>query len=447
MKRLALTVMLIVGLVPPAWAEVRAITATGEYRMGDNDTRADAKRMALQDAKRLALEQAGTYIEGITEVKNFALSRDELRAYIAGIVETTEHGASSTMEGQQQVVRVVVNCKIDTDVVARQIDALRKNEAVKAELLQARQEADRLRQELGTKTRELAAVTSKTEAETIAQARRKVLTGQDVNSLVAQAWVALGGPSKTLILGSSSIGGRRHARNLIEQALALDASNPDVHVITGGLLMEEGNLEGAIAEYRTAIRLKPDDANAHNSLGGALYLKGDLDGAIVEHRTAIRAKPDHALAHNNLGFMLHKKGDLEGAIVEYRTAIRLKPDDASFHHNLGIVLTAKGDVEGAIAEYRTAIRLKPDDAESRHSLGVALYEKNDLDGAIVEYRIAIHLMPDNAGFHASLGLAFKAKGQQVEAAREFREYLRLTPDTPANRPKIEKARAALREIE
>ncbi len=447
MKRLALTVMLIVGLVPPAWVEVREITATGEYRMGNNDTRADAKRMALQDAKRLALEQAGTYIEGITEVKNFALSRDELRAYIAGIVETTEHGARSTMEGQQQVVRVVVNCKIDTDVVTQQIDALRKNEAVKAELLQARQEADRLRQELETKTRELAAVTSNTEAETIAQARRKVLTGQDVNSLVAQAWVALGGPSKTLTLGSSSIEGRRHAWNLIEQALALDASNPDVHVFTGVLLMEEGNLEGAIAEYRTAIRLKPDDDVAHVYLGSTLYMQGDLNSAIAEHRTALRVKPDDALAHNNLGFMLYEQGDLDSAIAEYRTAIRLKPDDASFHHNLGFALKTKGDVEGAIAEYRTAIRLKPDDAGSRHSLGIALYEKNDLAGAIVEYRIAIHLKPDNAGFRASLGLAFKAKGQQVEAAREYREYLRLTPDTPANRPKIEKARAALRETE
>lgn len=45
-------------------AEIRTITATGEYRMGDNDTRTDAKRMALLDAKRLASGQAGTYLGG-----------------------------------------------------------------------------------------------------------------------------------------------------------------------------------------------------------------------------------------------------------------------------------------------------------------------------------------------------------------------------------------------
>ena len=48
--------------------------------MGDNDTRADAKRLALLDAKRLALEQAGTYIEGISEVKNLDLAKEEIWA-------------------------------------------------------------------------------------------------------------------------------------------------------------------------------------------------------------------------------------------------------------------------------------------------------------------------------------------------------------------------------
>src|SRR5437867_334893 len=104
-------------IVSPSWAEIRTIAATGEYRMGDTDTRTDAKRLALQDAKRLALEKAGTYLESITEVKNFDLVRDELRAYTAGIVEVTEQQTRSTMEGETTVVRVDVTCRIDSDVV------------------------------------------------------------------------------------------------------------------------------------------------------------------------------------------------------------------------------------------------------------------------------------------------------------------------------------------
>src|SRR6058998_3893111 len=116
----ALLLLLLAG--GHAAAEVRTIAATGEYRMGDHDTRADAKRLALQDAKRLALEQAGTYIESITQVKNFDLNKEDIRAYAAGIVEVTEQATRTTMEGDTTVVRVNVTVKIDTDTVARQID-------------------------------------------------------------------------------------------------------------------------------------------------------------------------------------------------------------------------------------------------------------------------------------------------------------------------------------
>ena len=45
---------------PPS-ENTRVVTASGEYRMGDYDTRTDAVRMAVEAAKRDALEQIATY--------------------------------------------------------------------------------------------------------------------------------------------------------------------------------------------------------------------------------------------------------------------------------------------------------------------------------------------------------------------------------------------------
>ena len=45
---------------PPVAA--RVVTASGEYRMGDHDTRADAVRLAIEAAKREALEKVATYL-------------------------------------------------------------------------------------------------------------------------------------------------------------------------------------------------------------------------------------------------------------------------------------------------------------------------------------------------------------------------------------------------
>jgi len=65
---------------------------------------------------------------------------------------------------------------------------------------------------------------------------------------------------------------------------------------------------------------KADDAKAHFDRGEALYGKGDLDGAIAEYREAIRLKRDDALAHYHLGNALYGKGDPDGAITEWREA-------------------------------------------------------------------------------------------------------------------------------
>ena len=58
------------------------------------------------------------------------------------------------------------------------------------------------------------------------------------------------------------------------------------------------------AEFREAIRLRPDFAEAHNQLGLVLIQSGDDDGGIAALREAVRISPDYADAHDNLGAAL-----------------------------------------------------------------------------------------------------------------------------------------------
>lgn len=47
----------------PAYADTKVLTAEGTYTMGEGETMTFAESMALQKAKQMALEQAGTYVE------------------------------------------------------------------------------------------------------------------------------------------------------------------------------------------------------------------------------------------------------------------------------------------------------------------------------------------------------------------------------------------------
>jgi Flp pilus assembly protein TadD len=217
-------------------------------------------------------------------------------------------------------------------------------------------------------------------------------------------------------------------------ALQLDANNLWPHFFLAQVFDEQHNWDGAILEYRQAIRLSPDNADLpillralHVLLGAALADKGDHDGAIAEHREAIRLEPGYYDAHYNLGLSLLKRGNFDEAIAELREAIRLQPDDANAHDSLGVALYKRGEPDAAIAEYREAIRLQPDQALAHTNLGAALSKKGDFDGAIAEMGTAIRLRPDDADAHAKLAGVLKKRGDLGGAIAEYQEAVRLEP--------------------
>ena len=71
----------------------------------------------------------------------------------------------------------------------------------------------------------------------------------------------------------------------------------------------------------------PNEVMAHCNLGTALKAQGDMDGAIAEYRAALRLQPDNGMAHFDLGRVLWTKGDREAAFEEFHTAHRLAPND------------------------------------------------------------------------------------------------------------------------
>jgi len=90
----------------------------------------------------------------------------------------------------------------------------------------------------------------------------------------------------------------------------------------------------------------------HYNSGLELMEKGDIENAIIEYKLAIEENPDNADAHNNLAYAYAIQGKLDQACEEYSKAVQLIPDDQDFHCNLAIALTKKGSFKEAILEYR-----------------------------------------------------------------------------------------------
>ena len=77
---------------------------------------------------------------------------------------------------------------------------------------------------------------------------------------------------------------------------------------------------------QTSTATGSDDATPHFNRAVELHKKGDLDGALTEYRTVLRLNPNEVEAHYNLGNALKALGRKADAREEFTKALGLLPD-------------------------------------------------------------------------------------------------------------------------
>jgi len=70
-----------------ASAELKTFTKEYTHQASDLDSKISSRAIALEQAKRLLLEEVGTYLISETEVKDFQLTKDKITTLTAGIVQ------------------------------------------------------------------------------------------------------------------------------------------------------------------------------------------------------------------------------------------------------------------------------------------------------------------------------------------------------------------------
>ena len=133
---------LILAIAPNVSAAPEIIEADGVYMMGDNDTPKSARDAARNEAMRAATERAGVYIESVSEVQDYALTRDEIRMVAAAVLRVRDEQVTPELVGDAWRYRVHLVCSVDTEGID-----LADLAHDKAELARLTQERDALQRE------------------------------------------------------------------------------------------------------------------------------------------------------------------------------------------------------------------------------------------------------------------------------------------------------------
>ena len=115
---------------------------------------------------------------------------------------------------------------------------------------------------------------------------------------------------------------------LIDRALGVNPSFYRGWGISGWLRLWAGQLEVAVAQLQTAIRLSPLDPNATEiyGIGVARFFEGRLDEAISMLLTALEKLPGHAGIYRYLASCCARAGRLDDAPGIVRRLRTITPD-------------------------------------------------------------------------------------------------------------------------
>lgn len=302
-----------------AHAEIKVIEVENTYTISDNDSKVDARRIATQEARRKALELAGTYVASLTQVKEYRLSKDEVTTYTAGVVETEI--VSEDMRGttKNPEIYIKARCKIDTDVLLEQIDRYRENQELREQLEASARESDRLRQEREELLKQLAAERDKAKAEDTRRKLDSVLTRAETIDDTNRIWAGL-------------------ARKI------------DFYGEEGtGPVINQQELDNASAALERAVKTSPRDLRARMVLAAIYQRKGDNTASERELRAAMELDPVNPLVHMKLGALLKQQGRYDEALKEFFFIERKRPNEPHMLFMTGMTHKAKGNCRMAIA--------------------------------------------------------------------------------------------------
>ena len=183
------------------------------------------------------------------------------------------------------------------------------------------------------------------------------------------------------------------------------------------------------------IREKFLDDYSFVRAGNEFYKAGEPDNAIAEYREALRLNPDNVQANQKIGFLLYNvKAKTEEGMKHLNKALELDPDNALVHHDLGMAMLHRGEFDRAADHLSQALRRMPQGVDKqynpfdmRYNLGRALFYTGDFRQSEVHFSEALGLDPNNAGLRYDLANALAAQGKNDEAIRQYSIAVSLEP--------------------
>ena len=215
-----------------------------------------------------------------------------------------------------------------------------------------------------------------------------------------------------------------------------DFLNDYSFVRAGNEFFKAGEADNAIAEYKNALDLNPNNFESHLKTGFLYFnVKGMYKEGIDHFNKAMQVSPNDPRVHHDLGMALLYQREFDRAIKHLSLAVQHMPDGlglqyapASMRYNLGMALFYTGKLKDSGDYLSESVRLEPGVAKYQYNLAVVLASQGKLDEPLDHYSEAVRIDPKidkSPTLHDLLGMGYAREGQFQEAIESAEKALKM----------------------
>jgi len=192
-------------------------------------------------------------------------------------------------------------------------------------------------------------------------------------------------------------------------------------------------LQDAIASFKTAIEVNPNNGQAYGILSNCLFASGDLEGALDAVTTGAAKDSDNFDLNMTAGKMYSNTDDKESALIYYKRAVGIDPTNSLARRQLAQMYYDVGDKEMSLATYEDAIAKETNSnlkADLYYNLGVLNMQLGDFQQAEDNFSLAYDYNPDDIDALRGIAQTFENAEKWSRAEYFYLKLIDMEPENP-----------------
>ncbi len=193
-------------------------------------------------------------------------------------------------------------------------------------------------------------------------------------------------------------------------------------------LIRNNQLNEAIPELESLLKLSPESGDLHYELGKAYFDTGQYEKAIPELRAGLTRAAKNPLKMTILGDALRKIDRTDEAVQVYEDLLKHFPRYGQAHSRLGVIFTDRDDFTRAHHHMKTYTKLYPNSPNAFSNFGNSMMKFGQFEEAASALQRAVDLQPDLKSAHRNLWMAYLKIQRRQEAIQSLEAAVIYLPE-------------------